>query len=111
MIEDALEAEAEAFAERLAAMLEGALGVAHPVRLTAVDNRLSVRSDDPEGIPLFAEPDGQPFMRLKFKYSCAWDGFGKYLAVHDSEFHVLSAWDNDPLFRYEFVRDVQGQSR
>lgn len=106
--ETALQREAEAFSARLAATLNGVLGTVNAVRVTVVDGRVSVRPADPDGIPLLAEVDEEIFLRLKFRFSCSWDGHRKYLAVRDSEFHVLSEWDDDPLFRYEFVKEPQG---
>lgn len=107
-MDDALEREANAFAASLSSTLEGALGQSHEVRATVLDGRLSVRPAAPDGVSLRAEVDGETFMRLKFKYSCTWDGHGKYLAVQDSEVHILSAWDDDPLFRYEFLKEPRG---
>ena len=106
--DDALTDEASSFSARLAETLEGVLGAAHEVRVTVVDGRVSVRPADLDGIPLQAEVDEEVFLRLKFKFSCTWDGHRKFLAVQDSEFHVLSEWDDDPLFRYEFVKEPTG---
>ena len=103
-----LEREAKAFAASLASTLEGVLGETHEVHATVLDGRLSVRPAAPDGVPLLAEIDGEAFLRLKFTYSCTWDGHGKFLAVQDSEIHVLSAWDDDPLFRYEFLKETRG---
>lgn len=108
MDDSALEAEARSFAADLAATLEGALGSAHEVSVTVLEGRISVRPADPAGVPLAADSDGETFMRLNFRYSRTWDGHGQFLAVQDSEVHVLSAWDADPLFRYEFVKRPDG---
>jgi hypothetical protein len=64
--------------------------------------RISVLQNPSLGIELAV--DRQPCLLLKVEYWCTWDSAEAYLAVDESKIRVLPARDNEPLFRYEYLR-------
>jgi hypothetical protein len=85
--------------------------------LTAGDNqsgRVTVMVLDPEDnlkarlIPLTI--NGKSWLRLLVKFNCCWDRGKDFLAVDASLFHILIGEKerDEPLFRYEYLRQPRG---
>lgn len=61
--------------------------------------RLATRQEPPLGIVLSVE--GQPLLRLRVDYRCAWDHAQRFLTVDKSAVGVFASEVAEPLFRYE----------
>lgn len=103
-----LQDAAHAFAEQLSRTIGAVIPSEHSPRFHATTlaggDKMAVETADDNGITLTAQ--GAPLLRLAVNYQCGWDGPGRFLAVHASEFHVWSALGESggPLFRYEFIK-------
>lgn len=47
---------------------------------------------------------GEHRLDLRVIFHCTWDSVGSFLAIERSSFEVNVAGDNNPLFRYEYLR-------
>lgn len=106
---DSLEEQASQFAQRLTTTVQAVAPFCSPFQATAIPERVRfrVRQDPDTGIPLTV--DGAAILTLKASYDCTLDGVGQYLAVDGSKVavHAGAMADREPLFRYEYIRNVQ----
>jgi hypothetical protein len=107
-----LEGQAREFATDLTATLRDAFGPhVRPLHARALQTDgqplVSVRQSPDTGIPLTV--GGDPVLTLTMTYQCVWDTDKRFLAVNASTLKVYpgSRASGEPLFRYEYVRDVQ----
>lgn len=106
-----LEEQASEFADELTRTISAALGnqavhfvaEASPVA-DGLTRRVLVRTRDSEVIPL--RIDGNHQLSLVVNYECAWDHRSHYLAIRTGNIKVETADRGAPLFRYEFVSDM-----
>jgi len=106
-----LEAKARAFATDLTATLRNAFGPnVRPLHARALrsdgEPPVSVRQTPDTGIPLTV--GGVPVLTLTITYLCTWDTEARFLAINASTLKVYAGAraSGEPLFRYEYVRDV-----
>jgi hypothetical protein len=106
-----LEAEAASFAAELTDLFQGVLGARAPrfvaeARLATDVSRVIVRAagDEPE-IKLHVA--GYHALSMTLQYECKWDHRKAYLAIHGASIAVAPAGKGAPLFRYEFLHEMQ----
>lgn len=113
MVHD-LRAEAEAFAAELTRLLHDVfagvlddppsfVAVAAPERSNS-EQRVSVSLRDSVEVPLMI--DGEHWLNLVAEYQCHWDHVKSFLAVRSASISVAPARKGAPLFRYEFIADM-----
>lgn len=70
-----------------------------------------VRQGPAEGITLRVEDE--PILTLTAVYECTWDGWQEFLAVSKSGITVFPRDElgMEPLFRYEYVKEMRNRSR
>jgi hypothetical protein len=106
---DDLERQALAFATAVSETLEAVLGSGRAaLRATVLDEKFEVSTVAARGIVLTAQDN--EILRISVRYQCGFDGRDRYLAVHRSEFHVFGCTSNEPLLRYEYVREASGDA-
>lgn len=52
--------------------------------------------------------NGEPLLRLRARYRCAWDHVHHFLAVQDSKLSVAAEGVTEPLFRFDYQRTPSG---
>lgn len=106
-----LEAKAREFATDLTSTVRAAFGpMVKPFTARALHGveqpLVSVRQSPETGIPLLVGK--VPVLTLTATYQCVWDRDNQFLAVNHSTLKVFpgAQASREPLFRYEYVRDV-----
>lgn len=108
--EPTLEKRAEEFATELSTTLAGVLGpscptfVAEASPISGSKQRVAVHTIESDVIPLHI--DGEERLSLVAEFECAWDHQATYLAVKKAAFKVAPI-KGAPLFRYEYIDDMQ----
>jgi hypothetical protein len=110
-----LEERAREFAHSLTSTVAAVLGSgaptfvaeAAPRRGDSELTRLIVHTGDDEEVALHV--DGHHAFNLVIAFTCEWDNLRAYLAVRRAHFHVFSVESFDPLFRYEYVDNMQSR--
>lgn len=102
--------QAERFAEQLTGTVRAIAPDCPGFSALVVEGRqprFVVNQEPDTGIPLCVE--GEPLLTLKVKLVCSMDRFDHHLAVDSSHVHVYAGAEasGEPLFRYEFERQVQ----
>lgn len=109
MTRDGLREQVEAFAESITATLHSVLGDDVPPLLTTdlAGSRFVVTTERRARMTLTKK--GDPFLALRVRYECGWDGPQTYTRVDRSEFHLRSPDERAlPLIRYEFDSRMDG---
>jgi hypothetical protein len=108
-----LEAKAREFATELTNTVRSAFGpMVRPFHARALQGEgqqaVSVRQEPATGIPLTV--GGDPVLTLTATYRCEWDRATTYLAVNSSTLKVFDGAQasGEPLFRYDYLRNVHG---
>jgi hypothetical protein len=109
-VTESLAEQAEKFANDLTATVRAVVGAECPafysVALEQAD-AFTVRQEPFDGITL-CDKSG-PILRMTVDYQCVLDGHDKWMAISKSLIHVFVEPDGrEPLFRYEFDREVIG---
>lgn len=103
-----LSEQAESFADSLTVTAQAVIGPECPAfRATVVEgaDAFAIRQQPATGL-ILCDLDG-PLLRLSVDYQCTLDGHDRYLAVQKSKIHVfVEPEGREPLFRYEFERDM-----
>lgn len=102
MSRDDLRAQVETFADGLSETLRAVLGGDLP-SLTATEDaesRFGVTTTDPSGFTLTR--DGEPFLTLRVRFTCGWDGPQTFTRVTRSEVHLYPHGITRPVIRYEY---------
>lgn len=98
-----LKHQAETFADELTRTTHAVAPSASPFRALGLKDRLVVRQDPIEGIPLTV--DGEELIYLKANFHCTWDHVNQYLTVEKSGISVYAVKPTgQPIFRYEYER-------
>jgi hypothetical protein len=104
---DPLWHHAETFADELTRTTQAVAPSSSPFRAIGVSDRLVVRQDPTEGIPLTVE--GEVLMYLKANFHCTWDRGNEYLTVEKSGISVYAMKPSgQPIIRYEYERTPRG---
>jgi hypothetical protein len=109
----ALDGKATEFADTLTELTRGVLGPDSPAFLARnLGGRVRVAPEASDGevrrIPV--RIDGEHCLSLYVQYLCHWDGWDgpeRYLATEQADVHVFLEGVQEPLLRYEYVRDCQ----
>ncbi|MFC9244595.1 hypothetical protein ACFT7S_11360 [Streptomyces sp. NPDC057136] len=106
--EATLEDKATEFADTFTALTRGVLGPDSP-RFAAlnVGNRIRVAplAADGRSMRIPVKIDGERCLNLHVQHFCCWDGTNKYIATDRADVHVFFEGVQDPLLRYEYLRD------
>ncbi|OBG82142.1 hypothetical protein A5699_07095 [Mycobacterium sp. E802] len=105
-----LEQQAEDFANELTLTTRAVVGEDTPaffaVALQEAD-AFRVRHEPASGVILCDRE--APILRLAVDYICIYDGHNQFMAIEKSKIHVfVEPNGKEPLFRYEFSRNVIG---
>lgn len=103
-----LQEQAEQFAATLTNSVRYVAGPSCPAFAavaTSETDRFLVRQAPDDGVVLF--DDTGPILRLEVSFGCVWDSAGQYLAVEQSRIAVFAEGGTNPLFRYEFSRNLE----
>lgn len=107
-----LEAEAQAFGDKIGDLLTRSLPKAPGILVSEVNKKVRVRpggqtieGQERGGVPLFIQ--GQQLAWLRINYSCRPDAARRYLTVDGSKFWIVSTKDRSPLIRFEYVYDAR----
>jgi hypothetical protein len=106
--QDALEEKATAFADTLTSVTRGVLGQDSPVFSARNLNdriRVAPMASDGRSMRIPVRIDGQRCMNLHVQHLCCWDGAEQFIAVEKTDVHVFFEGSEEPLLRYEYVRD------
>ncbi len=112
-----LELEASSFAAQLTEVIRVVAGddfkalEVQAASATGGSERFVVRHPkDSAGASLMV--GGEPMLSLKVKYRCRWDSAREYLAIEESRVAVYAGRraTREPLFRYEYLREVSSSS-
>lgn len=106
MTADGLREQVEDFAERVNNTLRSVLGnLVEPLEATHLGGtRFVVETAADAGLTL--AKDGEPFLALRVRYDCGWDGPEQFTRVNRSEFHLIRYGETRPLIRYEYNHDA-----
>lgn len=99
-----LEQEAGEFAAYLQTLLDGVLPGKRVVRVQELGGRYTIGTD-PEPIPLTVK--GRKLATLRLLMACCADSSGRYLAVAESQYLLLSVLTRAPLLRFHYRRDAR----
>lgn len=97
---DGLRTQVETFADGLSETVRAVLGEVGPLTATASPDGFGVTTSDPGGYTLTR--GGAPFLHLRARFTCGWDGSRRYVRVDRSEIHLIHAGTTRPVIRYEY---------
>lgn len=102
-----LEEAAKDFAKSLSDLVSAFRGVPTPFKASSLGNKFSVTPQGP--IPLTV--GSRELLSLHVTYRCIFDHAGRYLTVDESSIKVFAGprASGDPLFRYEYQRDMPAE--
>ena len=101
-----LQARAKEFAAELTATVRTVSPQADPFTARLVRERVTVRQEPGEGIPLSV--GGEKLFTLKTDLKCCWDSAGQFLTIEEASTAVFAGTsDRQPIFRYEYVREAR----
>ncbi|MFJ1757708.1 hypothetical protein [Kitasatospora sp. NPDC088134] len=101
---------AKDFATELTGTLQGVLPVTPSFHAVHQGKRIWVTTvaDSGDGLPTQRKIDllinGKAEMSMTVEYFCCWDQAGQFLAVDNSAVKIYCRGQQEPLFRYEYVR-------
>lgn len=101
-----LREQVEDFAEGVNNTLRSVLGdLVEPLEATHLGGtRFVVETAADAGLTL--TKNGEPFLALRVRYDCGWDGPEQFTRVNRSEFHLIRYGETRPLIRYEYNHDA-----
>jgi hypothetical protein len=99
--------EAESFAQTVAHSVSVFTGRNISFEATAVGEKIMVRQAGEESAT-YLSVKSEPLLKLDVEFKCDWDSTSIYLAVLSSSVKILPPGKDkaEPLFRYEYQRDV-----
>lgn len=104
-----LEAQADGFAAQLNDTIEHSLITSQRFRSNVAGTKFVVTThepgDDLKVSPLLLTLENVPMITLDVTYWCMWDRPEHFLAVEKSNFIVRAHGVDNPLFRFDYVRD------
>lgn len=105
----ALKRQADQLSRDLGLTLEAFLGRAVSLHIASGEQHLTIAP--PQGEYLSLSIRGRTLLSLELSYRCHFDHRQQYLAVKQSHLKVHAGHrpHGDPLFRYEYVHEQQGQ--
>lgn len=107
-----LDQAAATFAEELSGLFSAVFDA--PVVFEALENqtssgarRIVIAKAGPGGIPISIS--GQPVFVLVLSYECSWNSVTEQMTIVESVFSVLLHGVKEPLWRYDFNRDMKSK--
>ena len=107
-VSDQLVAEAQAFAQELSDLVASVVvGVVDPFEVIVSDPHVIVRQR-PADAGIVMSANGINALRLFVSFRCTWDSRGQYLAVNESKIQVSPHGSSEPLYRYDYDAECDG---